>query len=85
MLKFNKEKLAKLRTFEDHLREEIGEPGSEARKDFDARAKAWYYAELLKDERKKQKMTQKALRSARRESMSLLWKRAKRICNSPLS
>ena len=61
MLKFNEEKLSKLRTFEDHLREEIGEPGSEARKDFDARAKAWYYAELLKDERKKQKMTQKAL------------------------
>lgn len=25
MLKFNEEKLAKLRTFEDHLREEIGE------------------------------------------------------------
>lgn len=61
MLKFNEEKLAKLRTFEDHLREEIGESGSKARKDFDARAEAWYYAELLKDERKKQKMTQKAL------------------------
>ena len=53
MLKFNKEKLAKLRTFDDVLQEKYGEPDSEARKDFDARAKAWYYAELLKDERKK--------------------------------
>lgn len=35
MLKFNEEKLAKLRTFEDHLREKYGEPGSEARKEFD--------------------------------------------------
>ena len=49
MLKFNKEKLAKLRTFDDVLQEKYGEPDSEARKDFDARAKAWYYAELLKD------------------------------------
>lgn len=61
MLKFNEEKLAKLRTFDDVLQEKYGEPNSEVRKDFDARAKAWYYAELLKDERKKQKMTQKAL------------------------
>lgn len=28
MVKFNEEKLAKLRTFEDHLREKYGEPGS---------------------------------------------------------
>lgn len=61
MLKFNEEKLAKLRTFDDVLQEKYGEPDSETRKDFDARAKAWYYAELLKDERKKQKMTQKDL------------------------
>ncbi len=47
MLKFNEEKLAKLRTFEDCLREKYGEPGSVARKEFEARAKAWYYAELL--------------------------------------
>lgn len=61
MLKFNEEKLSKLRTFDDVLQEKYGEPNSEVRKDFDARAKAWYYAELLKGERKKQKMTQKAL------------------------
>ena len=61
MLKFNEEKLAKLRTFDDVLQEKYGEPGSASRKEFDAKAKAWYYAELLKDERKKQKMTQKVL------------------------
>lgn len=42
MLNFNEEKLAKLRTFEDHLREKYGEPGSEARKEFDARATACF-------------------------------------------
>lgn len=42
MLKFNEAKLAKLRTFEDHLREKYGESGSEARKEFDARAKACF-------------------------------------------
>ena len=30
-------------------------------KKYDAKAKAWYYAEMLKDERKKQNITQKAL------------------------
>ena len=61
MLKLNEDKLAKLRTFDDVLKEKYGEPGNEVRKEFNAKAQAWYYAELLKDERKKQKMTQKAL------------------------
>ena len=52
-MKFNEKKLAKLRIFEDVLREKYGEPGSEARKEIDARAKVWYYAELLKDECKR--------------------------------
>ncbi len=89
MLKFNEEKLAKVENIDDVLQEKYGEPGSEARKDFDARAKAWYYAELLKDERKKQKMTQKALaeKIGKKERVCLcfFWKRAKRICNSLLS
>lgn len=34
---------------------------SAERKEFEAKAKAWYYAELLKDERKRQNVTQKAL------------------------
>ena len=61
MLKFDENKLSSLRSFDDVLQEKYGAADSEARKDFDARAKAWYYAELLKDERKRQKMTQKAL------------------------
>lgn len=61
MVKFNEEKLSKLRTFDDVLQEKYGDPDSDTRKDFEAKAKAWYYAELLKDERKKQKMTQKSL------------------------
>lgn len=47
MLKFNEEKLAKLRTFDDVLQEKYGEPGSVARKEFDARAKAWYYDTVI--------------------------------------
>lgn len=61
MLKFDENKLSSLRSFDDVLKEKYGDADSEVRKDFDARAKAWYYAELLKDERKRQKMTQKAL------------------------
>ena len=61
MLKFDENKLSSLRSFDDVLQDKYGDSDSEARKDFDARAKAWYYAELLKDERKRQKMTQKAL------------------------
>ena len=57
MLKFDENKLSSLRSFDDVLQEKYGDADSEARKDFDARAKAWYYAELLKDERKRQKMT----------------------------
>lgn len=61
MLKLKETELARLRTFDDVLQEKYGDDGSEARREFDARAKAWYYAELLKEERKKQKMTQRTL------------------------
>ena len=47
MVRFNEEKLAKLRTFDDVLQEKYGEPGSVARKEFDARAKAWYYDTVI--------------------------------------
>lgn len=47
MVRFNEEKLAKLRTFDDVLQEKYGEPGSVARKKFDARAKAWYYDTVI--------------------------------------
>ncbi len=47
MLKLDKEKLAGLKTFDDHLQERYGGENSPERKEFEA--KAWYYAELLKD------------------------------------
>ena len=53
MLKLNENKLVSLRRFDDVLNEKYGSEKSVERKEFDAKAKAWYYAELLKDERKK--------------------------------
>lgn len=61
MLKFNENELASLRRFDDVLNEKYGSEKSVKRKELDAKAKAWYYAELLKDERKKQNITQKSL------------------------
>ena len=61
MLKLDKNKLAGLKTFDDHLQERYGDENSPERKEFEAKAKAWYYAELLKDERKRQNVTQKVL------------------------
>lgn len=61
MLKLDETKLASLRKFDDVLNEKYGEQESPERNEFDAKAKAWYYAELLKDERKKQNITQKSL------------------------
>lgn len=61
MLKFNENKLASLRRFDDVLNKKYGSDKSVERKEFDAKAKAWFYAELLKDERKKQNITQKSL------------------------
>ena len=59
MLKLDKNKLAVLKTFDGHLQERYGDENSPERKEFVAKAKAWYYAELLKDERKRQNVTQK--------------------------
>ena len=38
-----------------------GPEGSPSRGEFEAKAKAWYYAKLLRDERKRQKLTQQQL------------------------
>jgi DNA-binding XRE family transcriptional regulator len=61
MLKVNEEKWSKLRSFDDILKEEYGPADSPERKEFEAKAKAYYYAELLKEERKRQKLTQQQL------------------------
>jgi DNA-binding XRE family transcriptional regulator len=61
MIKISEEKWAKLPKVGDRLTEKYGPEGSPSRKEFQARAEAWYYAELLKDERKRQKLTQQQL------------------------
>lgn len=61
MIKIGEEKWEKLPKVEDHLSEKYGPVGSASRKEFQAKAEAWYYAELLREERKRQKITQKEL------------------------
>ena len=61
MMKLDMNKLNNLRSFDSYLDEQYGKENSVERKEFEAKAKAWYYAELLKDERKRQNLTQKAL------------------------
>ena len=61
MKKINEEKLKHLKSFDAILKEEIGAEKSFEREEFEARAKAYYYAELLKEQRKLQKMTQQQL------------------------
>ncbi len=46
MIKLDEKKLSSLRRFDDVLNEKYGSEGSAERKEFDAKAKAWYYAEL---------------------------------------
>ena len=61
MIKLDNNKLASLKSFDDHLNKLYGEANSPTRMEFEAKSKAWYYAEKLKDERKRQKMTQQEL------------------------
>lgn len=43
------------------LTDKYGAPGTQSREEFDAKAKAWYYGELLRDRRKALGLTQKDL------------------------
>jgi len=61
MRKLDEKKLEGLMTFDDLLNEKYGPEGSPEREKFEVEAEYWYYAELLRDERKRQKMTQKQL------------------------
>jgi DNA-binding XRE family transcriptional regulator len=76
-MKFNEEKLAKLRTADDLLDERYGKPGTQSRIDFENKALAWYYGEILRDKRKELKITQKQLAEKigkKREYIALLEK-----------
>lgn len=48
-------------TASQHLADTEGMPGTSARADFDARARAWYYGDVLRRRRKELGITQKAL------------------------
>ena len=55
------EKLKSLPTVEELLKEEFGAKGSTSREEFDAKSRAWYYAEVLKNARKAAGFTQQQL------------------------
>jgi DNA-binding XRE family transcriptional regulator len=57
----NTEKLKEMKTVGQLFDEKYGNEGTESRNEFNAKAQAWYYAELLKEERKKQKISQAQL------------------------
>lgn len=54
-------KLSRLETVNDDLDKRFGRIGTQTRADFDAKAKAWYIAECLKEARKQAGMTQQEL------------------------
>ena len=61
MIRLDERKLTGLKTGSQHLAEQYGEKGTPSREEFEAKAQAWYYAEILRDERKRQKLTQQQL------------------------
>ena len=54
-------KLKQLLTTEDMFVKEYGAKGSVSRDEFDAKSRAWYYAEVLKNARKSAGITQQQL------------------------
>jgi DNA-binding XRE family transcriptional regulator len=76
-MKFNEEKLSKLRRADEHFDEYYGKPGTQSRMDFENKALACYYGEILRDKRKELKITQKQLAEKigkKREYIALLEK-----------
>lgn len=60
-VKLDPQKLAALPTGGQHLTEKYGETGTYTRVEFEAKAKAWYYAEVLRNARKDAHITQQQL------------------------
>ena len=60
-IKLDAKKLSKLPSFNEKLDREYGPKGTMQQETFDAKARAWYYAEVLKDARKAAGITQKQL------------------------
>lgn len=61
MIELDESKLKGLHTSSQHFDAKYGPEGSAGREAFEARAKAYYYAEVLKEQRKQQRMTQQQL------------------------
>ena len=59
----NMEKLKGLPTANEMLDEKYGKKGTTSRAEFEARAQAWHYAELLREERKRRGISQSKLAS----------------------
>ena len=75
--KIDIEKIQKLSTTEDMFHQEYGPKGTARREEFEAKARAWYYAEVLRDARKAAGMTQQQLADKigkKREYVALLEK-----------
>ncbi len=75
--KLDSQKLAQLSTMNELLDKKYGDKSSQSRTEFDAKARAWYYAEILKDARKAAGITQKELAEKigkKREYIALLEK-----------
>lgn len=66
------EKLKGLKTAGEVLDEKYGKEGSESRAEFNAKAQAWYYAEILREERKRQKISQEKLAQSIGKSRSYI-------------
>ncbi|MDR1380658.1 MAG: helix-turn-helix domain-containing protein [Tannerella sp.] len=76
-MKFNEEKLSKLRRADEHFDECYGKSGTPSRIDFENKAIAWYYGEILRNKRKELKITQRQLAEKigkKREYIALLEK-----------
>lgn len=57
----SQDKLKKMKTANALLNGKYGESGTESREEFNAKAKAWYYAEILREERKRRHISQTEL------------------------
>ncbi|MDR0295094.1 MAG: helix-turn-helix domain-containing protein [Prevotellaceae bacterium] len=76
-MNLDEQKLLRLKDSDKVFDKYYGEIGSVKRTDFEAKAKAWYYAELLKEVRKKERVTQQELAKKigkKREYIALLEK-----------
>lgn len=61
MIQLDENKVAKLHDLSADLAEKYGEIGTPLRDEFNAKAMAWYYGEILRDRRKELKITQQEL------------------------